>query len=75
MKTLYRLHTEKLGHFYVVAESVDKAMIELDELFEKAEYGFRSDRVVDKIDIVAKELGEFPKGEPNFSSGNNLIIL
>lgn len=73
-KHLYLLQTKELGSFYIIAEDSAKAETLLKEKLREADYGFSDARKVHTISILASELTEFPKGKPNFSSGNKLII-
>lgn len=70
---LYLL-TNKLRDWYVLSTSPTHAQEKLVALLNKADYGFKSDRKVTNIQLLAESLGEFPEGKPNFSSGNTLIL-
>ncbi len=71
---LYRINTAGLGEFYIVASDTHTALCTLRDMLSVADYGFSNDRAVESIDILANEIGEFPKGKPNFSSKDKLII-
>lgn len=71
---LYLLTTHGLGDFYLVSKDPNEAEIKLTELLNKADYGFRYQRKVENIKLLAEKLGEFPVGIPNFSSENRLIL-
>lgn len=66
--------TAGVGDYYVVATDSHKAEMRLKEMLDLADYGFTKDRKVSMIEVVSEEIGEFPEGKPNFSSGNNLIL-
>lgn len=72
--TLFILETNKLGSYYVIAESPNDAKAKLEKELNEADYGFSDDREVKVITLLAKELGEFPDGKPNFSSKNRLLF-
>ena len=74
MNTLYLLKTKGLGDFYVVASSATEAEKRLEELLDLASYGFRPDRNLVTIQILAQELTEFPKGKPCFSGEEQTLI-
>lgn len=71
---LYLLETNKLGDYYLIAKSPNDAKEKLEGDLNKADYGFSDDREVKVITLLAKELGEFPEGKPNFSSNNRLLF-
>lgn len=71
---LYLLTTSGLGDFYLVAKSPNDAESKLSTLLDKADYGFREKRKVENIRLLSEEVGEFPAGRPNFSSGNRLVL-
>ncbi len=71
---LYILTTSGLGDFYLVAKSPNDAESKLKILLDKADYGIREKRKVENIRLLTEELGEFPTGRPNFSSGNRLVL-
>ena len=71
---LYLLTTNGLGDFYVIAENSNDAEVRLNGLLNKADYGFSGGRTVRNINILAEEIKEFPKGKPNFSSEQRLIL-
>lgn len=70
---LYLLTTKGNGDFYLVAESPNIAVNVLTELLDKADYGYKSDRRIENIKILASEfkdafnipkenlIGVFPK--------------
>lgn len=68
------LITTKLGTFYVISTDPTQAEIKLTDMLHKADYGFTVDRKITRIDVLATEIGEFPKGKPNFCGGDNLIL-
>lgn len=72
--TLYLIKTAELGDFYVLSDGTTNAELKLTKQLNKADYGFPKGRAIKHITIIAHELMEFPKGKPNFSSGNKLII-
>lgn len=72
--TLYLIETSGLGDFYVLSDGTTNAELKLSKMLDKADYGFSKDRAIVSIKIIAHEILEFPKGRPNFSSGNRLII-
>lgn len=71
---LYLLSTVGLGDFYLISPDPTSAERLLESLLNKADYGLSDKRKVIRISILTSELGEFPSGKPNFSSGNKLII-
>ena len=64
---LYILTTAGFGNFYVVAENPNSAEVKLKGLLNKADYGFYKGRTISDIEMLAEEIGEFPKGHPEFS--------
>ena len=71
---LYLLKTKNLGEFYVIAEHPTEAQKKLEGDLVKGSYGYTNDREVQSIQLIAKELQDFPEGQPNFSSGCNLLF-
>lgn len=71
---LYLLTTSGLGDFYLVGKSPNHAESKLKTLLDKADYGFRENRKIESIRLLSEEVGEFPAGVPNFSSGNRLVL-
>lgn len=71
---LYLLETNKLGDYYLIAKSPNEAKEKLEVDLNKANYGFSDGREVIVITLLAKEIGEFPDGKPNFSSKNRLLL-
>jgi hypothetical protein len=72
---LYLLTTESLGDFYVLGSNPHIAESNLKEQLDRSDYGFNSGRRVVNFKLLAEEVTEFPKGKPNFSSGNRLILI
>jgi hypothetical protein len=72
--TLYLLTTKGLGDFYIIAKDSLHATNVLGLNLDKADYGFSSQREVENIKIIAKEITTFSEGKLNFSSGNKLIL-
>ena len=54
-KTLYKCFTEVTGYIYIVANDPTEARDEIENRLEKSEYGFRKDRLVTTIEVVAIE--------------------
>lgn len=71
---LYLVKTKKLGDYYVIADNPTDAQQKVEGDLTKSAYGFTQDREVEVIQLLAKELQDFPEGKPNFSSGNNLLF-
>ncbi len=71
---LYLVSTYGLGDFYIVSPDPTSAEKLLTSLLDKTDYGLWSNRKITNIKILTEELGEFPEGRTNFSSGNKLII-
>lgn len=72
-KHLYMLRN-KMGVFYVVAHSFDEAATALEKRLDQADYGYRSNRNVLGIDLVATQ--RFFNGRQLFSEDDkNLIIF
>ena len=71
---LYLISTKELGDFYVLSEDPTKAAEQLNEALNKADYGFRSQRKIVSIKILANEIYDFPEGKPLFSTGNRLLL-
>lgn len=69
------LCTCKTGQYYVLALSPNDAKSLLESALDKADYDFRTNREVTKIELLAKEINEFPKGKPNFFRDCDLILL
>ncbi len=72
---LFRLDTKGLGSFFVVDEHSTKAEQRLNDLLNKAQYGFSPDRIVQSIHLISEEVKLFggnPK--PNFTDLNRLIL-
>jgi hypothetical protein len=72
---LFELHTAGLGVFYVVDEDPTTAETRLNELLERATYGFSDDRRIVSIRILTSEITPFPGDKPNFSAQTNRLIL
>lgn len=75
LRKLYLLSTVGLKDFYVVSTSSTEAEQKLKQMLDQESYGYSSDRKIKNIQILSEELYDFPEGKPNFSSGNNLIII
>ena len=71
---LYLLKTKNLGEYYVIADHPTEAQKKLEGDLNKASYGYANDREVQSIQLIAKELQDFPRDVPNFSSGCNLLF-
>lgn len=71
---LYLVKTKKLGDYYVIAKNPTDAQEKVEGDLTKSDYGFSKDREVEIIQLLAKEVLDFPKDKPNFSSGNNLLF-
>lgn len=71
---LYLLKTKNLGEYYVIADHPTEAQKKLEGDLKKAGYGFDKEREVQSIQILAKELQDFPENMPNFSSGCTLLF-
>jgi len=70
---LYTCNTKKFS-YYVLANDPNEARDKVETMLNIADYGFRDEREVNVINLIAKEITEFPVGKPNFSSGNKLIL-
>jgi hypothetical protein len=71
---LYLLSTKGLGDFYLVSKSPNDTKYKLGEMLDKADYGFRADRKINNIKLLADEIMNIRENTPNFSSGNKLIL-
>lgn len=71
---LYLLSTDGLGDFHVLGESPDVAQNKLLNMLNLADYGVPKNRRVLTIHLVAEQVTELPKGKPDFSTGNRLIL-
>ena len=67
---LYLLTTKGNGDFYLIAESPNTAVNVLTELLDKRGYGYKSDRIIVNIKILASEF----KDAFNIPKENRLII-
>jgi hypothetical protein len=72
---LYLLSTESLGDFYVLGSNPYIAESNLKSQLDKSDYGFNSGRKVINIKLLAEEVTKSPKGKPNFSNGDRLILI
>lgn len=65
---LYGLKTG-LGYYYVVAEHPTEAVDKFTNLMNESDYGYRSNRTVSQIDVIAESVTD-----KRFLTGKNLII-
>jgi hypothetical protein len=71
---LYKLQN-KLGIFYVISTDPTTAITLLENLLDKADYGFDSERIVYATTLLANEIeNKLNKDKPFLSDGSNLII-
>lgn len=73
-KHLYRVNN-KIGTFYIVANSFDEAANELMERLRNADYGFIQDRTVPSIDHLAEETFYSDNKQAFDPDEANLIIV
>ena len=71
---LYLVKTKNLGEFYVIADNPTDAQEKVEGDLTKASYGFDKDRAVVQINVLGKEVQDFPRDKPNFSGGDNLLF-
>ena len=71
---LYLLTTIGLGDFYVISNTSSQAEDILINALNKADYGFRYERIIKNIKIITGEVTNFPQDIPNFSTENRLLI-
>ena len=71
---LYLVKTKKLGEYYVVATNPTTAQEKVEADLMKSDYGYSAGREVEIIQLLAREVQDFPKDKPNFSGGNNLLF-
>ena len=72
---LYRIDTQGLRSFFVVAKDPTEAEIILREMLDKADYGSVNARKVTSFHLISSEakcLDGNPK--PNFTDDNRLIL-
>jgi len=73
---LYKLSTNGLGDFYVVAPHPTEAEEKLTQLLESTDYGFSKDRVIVNIELITKEIVIGFNNEPHLSDEfARLIVL
>ena len=70
---LYLLENE-LGDWYVIAKDPTAAQKDLESRLDLEEYGFREERAVKNIKLLATELTSGLNQKWFFSSGNNLLL-
>lgn len=71
-KHLYRI-TTKLGQFYVLSRTFDKAASLLRHRLDEADYGFANHRVVSNIEVLATER-IYPSGKQFFCDEQGNLI-
>lgn len=71
-KHLYRI-TTKLGQFYVLSRTFDKAASLLRQRLDEADYGFTNHRVVSNIEVLATER-IYPSGKQFFCDEQGNLI-
>jgi len=70
---LYLLKTERIGEFYVVADSLNEAEEVLMKNLNEADYGVSNARTLKSIEVITSEVHQFA-GKPFFSGGDRLLL-
>lgn len=71
---LYRIDTERLQSFFVVANDPTEAEKALINLLNTADYGFSKDRQIKSIHFISQEVRLWNGSKPNFTELNRLIL-
>lgn len=72
---LFLLTTDKLGDYYIIAETPNDAEKLLTTQLNEADYGFTSNRIVRNIKILTNEIKIGFNDKLNFNDDNRMIIF
>lgn len=71
---LFKVYTDHLGEYYVIADSFNEAESKLKFKLDEADYGFTSYRIVTEIEVITEEVSSKSFGKPYFSDKHKLIL-
>ena len=72
---LFLLTTDRLGDYYIIAETPNDAEKLLETQLNEADYGFSSNRIVRNIKILTNEIKIGFNDKLNFNDDNRMIIF